>query len=319
MRILLMIATLALASVVHACDVPVFRYALERWHSDPFQLVVFHQGTLEAGLDAELRKLEADPNPDSRKVTPNWQIVRIDTTKEVPKLWQAVWQPLQKQSLPVAALCAPEWRMGEEPLWSGALTTEVLHELAHSPKREEVAKLLLAGKAVIWLVIESGKKAKDQALLDLLKAESETLTNTIPVPRNLVRDGINVLTDLPIEANFTIVFVRANDPQEQMLLRLLTNGEPVTEPLVYPIFGRGRALAQFKGGNLNNGLLEETARFLCGACSCQVKAQNPGFDMLMTVRWEDIFGDQVPPPDERLSSSGGPQLVPIPKRKKNKP
>ncbi len=314
-----MIATLALASVVHACDVPVFRYALERWHSDPFQLVVFHQGTLEAGLDAELRKLEADPNPDSRKVTPNWQIVRIDTTKEVPKLWQAVWQPLQKQSLPVAALCAPEWRMGEEPLWSGALTTEVLHELAHSPKREEVAKLLLAGKAVIWLVIESGKKAKDQALLDLLKAESETLTNTIPVPRNLVRDGINVLTDLPIEANFTIVFVRANDPQEQMLLRLLTNGEPVTEPLVYPIFGRGRALAQFKGGNLNNGLLEETARFLCGACSCQVKAQNPGFDMLMTVRWEDIFGDQVPPPDERLSSSGGPQLVPIPKRKKNKP
>jgi len=319
MRILLMAATLALASAAHACDVPVFRYALERWHSDPFQLVVFHQGQIDGALDNELRKLEADPNPDSRKVTPNWQILRIDTAKEVPKLWQAVWQPLQKQSLPVAALCAPEWRMGEEPLWSGALTPEVLHELAHSPKRDEVAKLLLAGKAVIWLVIESGKKAKDQALLDLLKAESETLTNTIPVPRNLVRDGINVLTDLPIEANFTIVFVRANDPQEQMLLRLLTNGEAVTEPLVYPIFGRGRALAQFKGSTLSKGLLEETARFLCGACSCQVKAQNPGFDMLMTVRWEDIFGDQVPPPDERLSSSGGPQLVPIPKRKKNKP
>ena len=314
-----MTATLALASAAHACDVPVFRYALERWHSDPFQLVVFHQGQIDGALDNELRKLEADPNPDSRKVTPNWQILRIDTAKEVPKLWQAVWQPLQKQSLPVAALCAPEWRMGEEPLWSGALTPEVLHELAHSPKRDEVAKLLLAGKAVIWLVIESGKKAKDQALLDLLKAESETLTNTIPVPRNLVRDGINVLTDLPIEANFTIVFVRANDPQEQMLLRLLTNGEAVTEPLVYPIFGRGRALAQFKGSTLSKGLLEETARFLCGACSCQVKAQNPGFDMLMTVRWEDIFGDQVPPPDERLSSSGGPQLVPIPKRKKNKP
>jgi hypothetical protein len=314
-----MTATLALASVAHACDVPVFRYALERWHSDPFQLVVFHQGQMDGALEAELKKLEADPNPDSRKVTPNWQIVRIDTTKEVPKLWQAVWQPLQKQSLPVAALCAPEWRMGEEPLWSGALTTEVLHELAHSPKREEVAKLLLAGKAVIWLVIESGKEAKDQALMELLKTESETLTNTIPVPRNLVRDGINVLTDLPIEANFTIVFVRANDPQEQMLLRLLTNGEPVTEPLVYPIFGRGRALAQFKGGNLNKGLLEETARFLCGACSCQVKAQNPGFDMLMTVRWEDIFGDQVPPPDERMSSPGGPQLVPIPTRKKAKP
>ena len=319
MRILLMTATLALASVAHACDVPVFRYALERWHSDPFQLVVFHQGQIDGVLEAELKKLEADPNPDSRKVTPNWQIVRIDTTKEVPKLWQVVWEPLQKQSLPVAALCAPEWRIGEGPLWSGALTTEVLHELAHSPKREEVAKLLLEGKAVIWLVIESGKKEKDQALLNLLKAESETLTNTIPVPRNLVRDGINVLTDLPIDANFTIVTVRADDPQEQMLLRLLTNGDKITEPLVYPVFGRGRALAQFKSSTLNKGLLEETARFLCGACSCQVKAQNPGFDMLMQVRWESIFGDQVPPPDERMSSPSSPQLVPIPTRKKAKP
>jgi hypothetical protein len=314
-----MTAMLALASVAHACDVPVFRYALERWHSDPFQLVVFHQGQIDGVLEAELKKLEADPNPDSRKVTPNWQIVRIDTTKEVPKLWQAVWLPLQKQSLPVAALCAPEWRMGEKPLWSGALTTEVLLELAHSPKREEIAKLLLAGKAVIWLVIESGKKVKDQALIDLLKTESETLINTIPVARNLVRDGINVLTDLPIEANFTIVSVRADDPQEQVLLRLLTNGGKITEPLVYPVFGRGRALAQFKGSTLNKGLLEETARFLCGACSCQVKAQNPGFDMLMQVRWESIFGDQVPPPDERMSSPSSPQLVPIPTRKKAKP
>jgi len=74
---------------------------------------------------------------------------------------------------------------------------------------------LLAGKAVIRLVIESGNKAKDHAVNDLLKTESETLANTIPVPRNLVRDGINVLTDLPIDANFTIATVRADDPQGQ--------------------------------------------------------------------------------------------------------
>lgn len=310
------IALFTSLSLVQACDVPVFRYALERWHSDPFQLVVFNQSQLDPALEAELKKLEPDPDPTSPKVAPNWQIQRIDTSKEVPKLWQGVWASTKAKSQPSIALCAPEWRKGDEPLWTGALSTEALHALMHSPKREEVAKHLLAGKAVVWLLVESGSKDKDKAVADLIKNESITLANTVPVPRNLVRDGVNVLTDLPIEATFEIVTVRADDPQEQMLLRLLTNSDKVTEPMVYPVFGRGRALAQFKADRLNPALLDETARFLCGACSCQVKAQNPGFDLLMNVRWESIFGDDAPVLEKRISPSGGPQYVPIPSRKK---
>ncbi len=32
-------------------------------------------------------------------------------------------------------------------------------------------------------------------------------------------------------------------------------------------------------------------QFIVGACSCQVKAQNPGFDLLMQMNWELAVGD----------------------------
>ncbi len=32
-------------------------------------------------------------------------------------------------------------------------------------------------------------------------------------------------------------------------------------------------------------MIEEDCRFLCGACSCQIKQQNPGVDMPMSVDW----------------------------------
>jgi len=129
MRILLMTAVLG-SRVRPMPAMPVFRYALERWHSDPFQLVVFHQGQLNGALEAELKKLEADPNPDSRKVTPNWQIVRIDTTKDVPKLWQAVWQPSAKAiAAHGGAVRAPSGVWARSRCGPARSTTEVLHEL----------------------------------------------------------------------------------------------------------------------------------------------------------------------------------------------
>ena len=47
--------------------------------------------------------------------------------------------------------------------------------------------------------------------------------------------------------------------------------------------------------------------YLCAACSCQVKEENPGLDMLMAVKWEDhmlgslIIEDRVLPPLEGIA------------------
>ncbi len=319
LRLALIVFTL-LTRFAAACDVPVFRYALERWAGDPFQLVVFHAGKLEPSLDAQLAALESDPDLESKKVTPNWQIVRVDTSKAVPKLWSTLGATVQKTAVntttPVAALCTPEWRVGDEPLWSGELTNAVLAELSQSAKRSEVSRHLLAGTAVVWLLLESGDKAKNEALATLLSTESERLRNTIPEPHGVKYDGVNVLSPLPIAISFATVRVAAADAAEAMLIRQLTNGEPITEPCLYPIFGRGRVLGQFHASKVDKGLLEETAAFLCGACSCQVKAQNPGFDLLLHANWNSIFGEEaVPPPEAKDQPASKPEYLPLPKRK----
>jgi hypothetical protein len=46
-------------------------------------------------------------------------------------------------------------------------------------------------------------------------------------------------------------------------------------------------------------LIEDISRYLSGPCSCQVKEQNPGFDLLLAVDWEArLFGENLPPPAE---------------------
>ena len=37
---------LTMSNAVLACQIPVFRYALERWQPDPYEVVVIHRGSL---------------------------------------------------------------------------------------------------------------------------------------------------------------------------------------------------------------------------------------------------------------------------------
>lgn len=311
---------IAIASVCPACDVPVFRYALERWAGDPFQLVVFHSEPIAPDLEGELQALETDPDPESKKVVPNWKIARVDTSKPLPKLWAALWESSKKltsdAAKPTLALCTPEWRVGDQPMWVTTLSKDALEQLSDSAKRREIAKQLLAGTAVVWVLLESGDNKKDQALLDLVNVESERLRNTLPEPHGVEFDGVNVLSHLPISVSFSLVRFSSQDPSEAVLRKLLTNGDPISEPLLYPLFGRGRALGQFGAGKVDKGLLEETAVFLTSACSCQVKAQNPGFDILLKANWNSIFDEgNIPEVEAATKPVTKPIYVPLPKKK----
>jgi len=42
-------AFLAVAATAPACQVPVFRYALERWEADAYPVVAFHDGEMTDG------------------------------------------------------------------------------------------------------------------------------------------------------------------------------------------------------------------------------------------------------------------------------
>ncbi len=63
------------------------------------------------------------------------------------------------------------------------------------------------------------------------------------------------------------------------------------EPMAFPVFGRGRVLYALIGKGINPDMIRRACEFMVGPCSCQVKAQNPGFDLLTNYNWEQAVGD----------------------------
>ncbi len=61
------------------------------------------------------------------------------------------------------------------------------------------------------------------------------------------------------------------------------------EPLVYPVFGRGRSLLPMIGAGIIADNIQEYAEFLVGACSCEIKEQNPGFDLSVAAANWDVL------------------------------
>ena len=80
---------------------------------------------------------------------------------------------------------------------------------------------------------------------------------------------------------------------------MLRGSEPdlrsFTDPIVVPVFGRGRTYYALVGKGIRGETIEENCQFLCGACSCQVKNENPGVDLLMAVNWSDKIGGSAMP------------------------
>jgi hypothetical protein len=92
----------------------------------------------------------------------------------------------------------------------------------------------------------------------------------------------------PVHPKFAMLKFKPGAPEEsglEEMLRVKVLWEEKKEPLVYPIYGRGRVLTTLVGDEIEPEWIDEVAVFLTGPCSCQVKAGNPGYDLLMTVDW----------------------------------
>jgi len=96
---------------------------------------------------------------------------------------------------------------------------------------------------------------------------------------------------------FSVLRVSRADPAEQFFLSLLLGIDPdyrsLDGPVAFPVFGRGRVLLGLGGENLTSTNIEDACQYICGACSCEIKAQNPGTDLLMAVNWDDAAQDRL--------------------------
>ncbi len=102
-------------------------------------------------------------------------------------------------------------------------------------------------------------------------------------------------TGLPADARprlkAAVLRVNRDDAEETWLVRTLLAVEPdlskyQKEPMVFPVFGRARVLLPFVGKGITAENLTDCLAYVAGPCSCQVKDENPGFDLLMRWDWE---------------------------------
>jgi hypothetical protein len=182
------------------------------------------------------------------------------------------------------------------PVWSGPLTADNAKFLVDSPARREIARRILEGHSAVWVLVQSGDRAKDTAAGILLQKTLRDLQQTLKLPvaqgsAPLSRDDPARSIQPPLQLRFSLLTVSRRDPAESVFIRLLLHSEQdldryASEPMVFPIYGRGRILYALVGKGITRENLQEAGKFLVGFCSCEAKEQNPGTDLLMAADWE---------------------------------
>ncbi len=317
MSALVLAVWLGCGSTACACNVPVFRYALERWHPDPYRVTLFHRGALTDAQHALLRPLEeASSNQGSANVV--LRFVDVDQIQDDAD--RAMFDAQSPSGLPWLAVQYPRGLRIEEPVRVETLSDDSVARLVDSPLRAELIRRLADGQTAVWLMLECGQAEKDDAVAAKLADELEQLSQRLQLPELTSAPEDVLLSTAPLEIKFSLLRVPRGLAAEQPLVEMLLGSEPdlteFDEPMVFPVFGRGRALLPLIGAGITADNVLESAAFLVGACSCEVKDLNPGFDLLLAANWDVLLFKEAPPPDVLAAraavSSGKPELVAIP-------
>ncbi len=89
--------------------------------------------------------------------------------------------------------------------------------------------------------------------------------------------------------SFSVLRLSRTDPKEKLFVQMLLNSESdlttFEEPMVFPVFGRGRVLYALVGAGIGKPTIQKGCYFLTGPCTCEIKDLNRGTDLLMDMDW----------------------------------
>lgn len=276
--VLPLLALLAAVSATFACSIPVFRYALDRWQADPFALEISATDAKDEAVARFLRNL-TDSSPLNL-------------------------MPSRSEAEGKSRLTFPHAAPDATPAWSGKLDGTTLPRITDSPARVEIVKRILAGECGVWVLVENGQRAADDRAAAALEKRLRYLEQVAQIPPIDPSDPTSQLGPGPgLRVKFSLLRIKAGDESEKAFTAMLTgpNGtmENANGPWLALVFGRGRALGAWAAEGFGDEQTDEACLFLLGACSCEVKRMNPGWDLLVNVDWEEslrAIGFPPPPP-----------------------
>lgn len=287
--VIFLLASLGLAA---ACEVPVFRFALERWPADPLSIEVQADSSSGDEVGAALKWLR---NQVEGQASSNITLKFTDPTG--PSDGRGLLR-LFPAEVPRGN---PEFRA----LWEGPLSEINARRLTGSPAREDIARRLVSGTSAVWVVVSRGDAAADEKAMEAVRRGTSRAMQELSLPSGVIHaeeaaekfaanpqatmDDV-LRTKIPLRVAFDVVLIKANDAEEEILREIFSNlappGTAGGEPLVAPIFGRGRLLAPAPASIVDENRVFEGCAYLCGACACMVKQQNPGMDLPFRFDWD---------------------------------
>lgn len=158
----------------------------------------------------------------------------------------------------------------EGRLFSKYKTPIELAGLTSSPLREKVASELMAGKLCVMLYLKTDNKEKDEKGL---------------------RELHNAIETSPFGHIITVVELSRNSKEEYHFASMLLNIEDdlidIPEPMLFGIFGKFKALEPLLGRGISEENIKLMIDYFTAECSCLIKDDLPGTDILFTNQWEN--------------------------------
>lgn len=271
-----------------SCSVPVFRYAIERWKPDPYKGIYIYRDNISETDKALLKQLkDASVNSESPL---NLIIREVDVNAFSKEKLTEILQGPVPDTLPVTVIWYPGEMGKESPVWNEKLTPSLVKGLIQSPKRQLVAENLIKGESVVWIFIPSGNEKKDEDARAFLRQELDKALQIYSKNPFSILSGAERIN---LTYSFPVMTVSRDNPAERVFIETLMKSESdlyeyTDEPMVFPVFGRGRVLGCLFGKYISEKNIKESTAFLSGACSCEVKDLNPGVDLLMAAPWDMV-------------------------------
>jgi hypothetical protein len=307
---------IAMPAIAGACQIPVFRYALEKWDLTGYDILIYHDGPLPDDVRRELKKwLPASPEelqkqkqgPQAPRANVEITLIDLNGKLEGPalKLWE---REGKKDKTPWMLVRSAAASVKEPSAWSGPCTAANVQNVIDSPMRRAVLANLTRGASAVFVLLTSNDAKADRDAYVLAHKELKLLESRIKLPDQNDTTGPQIKLPLPLKVSFPLLVLDRDDPAEAIFIDMLLSTEDhladAKGPILFPIFGRGRVLLSLSRPSTGGGMFSKAqseiaadkllfvAKFLCGPCSCQVKDLNPGVDMIMAASWPAIF-DQL--------------------------
>ncbi len=290
---------------VSGCTTPVFRYALERWLAYSYRVEVIYNDSLNEEQKEALDYLKAS---SVTGVKANLSIIEISDKKN---------EENQNVEAPLIRVFYPKEHYKDKLIWEGVLSIENARKLVDSPARRKAIQQIQKGDAVVWFFLNSGKKSEDNKFAELLKEQLIKLSDELKLS-SFATDVSGKPLDINVtnsSVNFSMVKVSTSNPEEEILVKMLLGSEPglasFHAPLAFPVFGRGRVLYALAGKGIRPDLIKKACNAVIGWCSCTIKEDNPGTDLLFMADWDKAIGDTSWIQEEIPEITGLSQFIPI--------